>query len=74
MPTPTTSNCTRCGKQRVIVSVKEEIINGGVVTYTETSCPDPVCQKIVEGILKEEDEKRYRSALLKQQKLAALKK
>ena len=43
--------CIRCGKQRIISKEWTEKITtaAGVstVTYTESICPDPACQKIV---------------------------
>lgn len=67
------SVCIRCGKQRVIVSVKEEAVGNSIVTYTETACPDPMCQKKVDGILAVEQEKRHQSFLLREQKLSSRK-
>lgn len=43
-----TSPCIRCGKQRIIGKTWTEKINGSTVSYTQTICPDPECQKIVE--------------------------
>ena len=39
--------CLRCGKQRVISRTYTESVNGSLLTYTETVCPDPECQKIL---------------------------
>jgi hypothetical protein len=56
-----TSICTRCGKQRIISRTwKEEmetITGTTTVEYSETICPDPECQKIVEKQLSEQKEK-----------------
>lgn len=34
---------------RIVSKTWNEKINGSVVTYTQTVCPDPVCQTKVEG-------------------------
>lgn len=52
------SLCTRCGKQRIIVSSSEEIFFKSTVVFTETACPDAECQKEVEKSLKNEEMKR----------------
>ncbi len=39
--------CNRCGKERIVVKVWDEQIGCSKVTTTETACPDPECQKIV---------------------------
>lgn len=52
------SVCTRCGKQRVVVSTYEEKVEKSTVTYTITGCSDPECQKLVEKGLKMEQIKR----------------
>ncbi len=45
--------CVRCGKQRLTSREWKEKIKTSagtsVVTYTETVCPDPACQAIVEA-------------------------
>lgn len=44
--------CIRCGKERIdLKSWQETVMNfmgTSVITYTETVCADPECQKIVE--------------------------
>lgn len=44
--------CTRCGKERIDSKTWEEEITSffgaTTITHTETVCPDPECQKIVE--------------------------
>lgn len=52
------SVCTRCGKQRVVVSTYEEKVEKSTVTYTITGCSDPECQKIVEKGLVVEQQRR----------------
>lgn len=50
--------CPLCGKQRVVVKTYKEKIGNSVITYTEKSCPDPECQKKLNGQLAKEDKKR----------------
>lgn len=47
-----TSPCIRCGKPRIVAKTWKENIGGSVITYTETVCPDPECQKLVDAQLK----------------------
>jgi hypothetical protein len=58
MNTLTASVCTRCGKQRVIVRTYDEVVGTSTVSYTETSCPDKLCQELVEDKLQQDLEKR----------------
>ncbi len=53
-----TSNCTRCGKPRIIIDTYEEKIETSTVTYTITECSDPECQKQVNKTLEQEETKR----------------
>jgi len=46
--------CSRCGKERVVVSTKKERLAGSWVTTTVTSCPDPECQKILDKQMEKE--------------------
>lgn len=52
------SKCTRCGKERVVASTRKEKVGNSVIVNTLTVCPDPKCQKIVNGNLKKEEMKR----------------
>jgi len=52
------SQCIRCGKTRVISKVWQEHLGQSLVTYTETVCPDPACQKKVEKEIAARREKR----------------
>lgn len=61
--------CVRCGKQRIIVrewTEKVETLAGvSLVSFTQTSCPDPECQKLVEekhAMLKAKDDEIKRTA------------
>jgi hypothetical protein len=52
------SVCIRCGKERIVVSSRKEVVSKSEVVYTTTVCPDPECQKIVEKGLRDEERKR----------------
>jgi len=52
------SVCIRCGKDRIVSDSYQEKVETSIVTYTIAVCSDPECQKIVDGILKEEERKR----------------
>ena len=52
------SICPRCGKERITVSSRDEMVFTSKVTYRETICPNPECQKKVELDLKHEEKKR----------------
>ena len=68
-----TTVCVRCGKQRVVLSVNEELVGNSTIITTETICPDPDCQKKVDGMLGAEQEKRHQSFLLREKKMSAKK-
>ena len=53
-----TSQCTRCGKPRIVVDTYEEKVETSTVTYTITECSDPECQKLVNKTLQTEKKKR----------------
>ena len=61
--------CTRCGKERIVSRTYQEEIatffGTSTVTHTETVCPDPDCQKIVEERL---DAQKQKSQELKDEK------
>ncbi|MBX4205695.1 hypothetical protein KW795_00690 [Candidatus Microgenomates bacterium] len=57
------SNCTRCGKLRIVTKTWQEQVGTSLVTYTTTTCPDPDCQKAVQGGL--DKLKKQREALEK---------
>jgi hypothetical protein len=73
MDSISTTVCVRCGKQRIVLSVKEETIGTSAIVTTETICPDPECQKKVDGMLGLEQEKRHQSFLLREKKMSARK-
>ena len=52
--------CFRCGKQRVVVKVSKELINGSLVTTTTTTCPDPECQKLLNKQMEKDKNARER--------------
>lgn len=58
MNNSTSSVCTRCGKQRVVIGTHDEVVGNSTVTYTDTACPDKSCQTAVEDKLVKEKEKR----------------
>jgi len=78
MESTSVSICTRCGKVRIVAKTWiEKIITAsgkGNVTHSQTVCPDPECQKIVEVdwakqkskylALKAEKEERLKQALI----------
>lgn len=60
--------CIRCGKQRVDGKTWNGKVGASAITYTQTLCPDPTCQKIVEkGIA----DRKAKSALLSKEKIEA---
>ncbi|HKB88372.1 MAG TPA: hypothetical protein VKC53_01845 [Patescibacteria group bacterium] len=73
MDTINTSVCVRCGKARIVLSTNEEKIGNSIIVTTETICPDPDCQKKVDGMLSIEQEKRHASFLQKQNRMNARK-
>jgi hypothetical protein len=70
MNTVSTTVCVRCGKPRVILSVTEGMAGGSSIVTTETICPDPDCQKKVDGMLGLEQEKRHQSFLLREERMS----
>lgn len=63
------SPCIRCGKTRVVSKVWQEYIGQSLVTYTDTVCPDPACQKIVEEeIITRREKKEF---IINQRKIKA---
>ena len=58
------SICPRCGKERIVVSTHNETVSQSQVVYTQTVCPNPECQKLVEKDLKNDERKR---AILKEE-------
>lgn len=73
MQTKTLNPCTRCGKERIEGKKwKEEIstfFGTSTIIHTETVCPDPECQKIVEEKLEALKQKSDELKLEKQKKL-----
>lgn len=60
--------CIECGKERVDGKSWKGKVGAAVVTYTQTLCPDPSCQKIVDKAIADRKEK---SLLLIKKKLEA---
>ena len=52
-----TTPCIRCGKTRIVGKTWTEKIGDSKVMYSQTICPDPECQKIVESQLQNKREK-----------------
>ena len=50
--------CSRCGKPRIVAKTWKERIKGSVDIHTSTVCPDAACQKIVDGKLAAQKQKR----------------
>lgn len=51
------TSCIRCGKTRILGKSWTEKTNGAKINYTQTVCPDPECQKLVEEELTKRREK-----------------
>jgi len=73
MQSKKTNPCTRCGQERVSgKSYKEEIttfFGTSTIVHTDTVCPDPECQKIVEEKLAVQKAKTEELKQEKQKKL-----
>ena len=54
------NKCILCGKDRVVIKTYQKREGGSLVTYRETGCPNPECQKKVNTDLKNEAIKRTR--------------
>jgi hypothetical protein len=65
--------CVRCGKPRIILSVKEELLGTSTISTMVAICPDPDCQKLVDGILSAEEKKRHISQVLREEKMLSRK-
>ena len=61
MQTQKETPCIRCGKERIFKRKwKEVFAKGSIITYVETVCPDPKCQKIVDADFAAKRERRMR--------------
>ncbi len=49
--------CTNCGKERIDDKTWIDKTGLFAVTYTQTVCPDPDCQKVVDKITADRKEK-----------------
>lgn len=58
MRSSTSNICIRCGKPRIEGKTWRELTKGGVIIHTACTCPDPVCQKIVDQQFADQNEKR----------------
>jgi len=52
--------CARCGRQLIVIKVTKELVGNSMVTTTQMSCTDSVCQKGLELQLAKEKEARAR--------------
>ncbi len=46
------TSCIRCGKLRILDRIWSEKVGTSQLVHTDTVCPDAVCQKLVETLLK----------------------
>lgn len=60
--------CIECGKQRVDGKTWKVKVGISVITHTQTICPDPKCQKIVDKAIAD---RKAKSALLIEEKAKA---
>jgi hypothetical protein len=62
MQTTQHNPCTRCGRERIVKKTWKENVKTysgtSPVVHVDTICPDPECQKIVDGQLAIQKEKR----------------
>lgn len=49
--------CIRCGKTRIVAKKWSKYVGTSLITYIDTVCPDPKCQKIVADQLQKKKEK-----------------
>jgi hypothetical protein len=56
--TMTSNPCIRCGQERIVIKTWKETVGTSVITFSESKCPDPDCQKIVDKANKEREDKR----------------
>ncbi|OGH10594.1 MAG: hypothetical protein A2857_06920 [Candidatus Levybacteria bacterium RIFCSPHIGHO2_01_FULL_36_15] len=77
MATKISNPCYRCGKERIKAKTWNEKVTNfmgtSVITYTQTVCPDPECQKIVEKELAAQKKKKEAFELDKENRKAAFK-
>ncbi len=68
-----TNPCTRCGKQRIESKTWTEDVDTffgkSKITHTETVCPDPDCQKIVEEKLDAQKQKTENLQLAREKRI-----
>lgn len=62
--------CIECGKERIDGKTWKGNVGISVVTYTQTICPDPKCQKIVDQ--RTADRKAKSASLIKAKEEAKL--
>lgn len=68
-----TTNCTRCGKPRIISKTwtesRETRVGVATVSYSSSVCPDPECQKIVEASINREREVHAEALRVKEEQM-----
>lgn len=60
--------CSECGKERIDGKTWKGKVGISVITYTQTICPDPECQKIVD---RKTADRKAKSDLLAKGKMEA---
>lgn len=69
MNKPFSNPCVRCGKERIVLKTWKEKIWDSIIINTETICPDPECQKLVNKDNKKQRDKRTAMKLRSEQRL-----
>jgi len=62
--------CIRCGKERIVSKTSKEKMGNSVIITTQTVCPDPACQKLVEKELARQNEKKLAMKLRSEERAA----
>lgn len=60
--------CVRCGKERIVLRTWKEKVWDSVIINTETICPDPECQKLVNRDNKKQRDKHAAMKLRSEQR------
>jgi len=63
-----TNLCFRCGKQRITTRTYKERVGGSTITSSDTSCPDPKCQALLDMQFEKERIQREHFAVMHQQR------
>ncbi|KKU95315.1 MAG: hypothetical protein UY28_C0056G0001 [Candidatus Amesbacteria bacterium GW2011_GWB1_48_13] len=77
MTSSSLNTCIRCGKTRIISKTWTEDVEmffgKSTVIHTETVCPDPDCQKLVNERLQVQREKTESIRLAKEERISRIK-